>query len=91
MERMVLTKRGRHLYKKRGQTVEPVFGQIKSARGCDRFLRRGKAACDREWTVLCTTHNLLKLWRSGKAIWTGRRRGSEPRRLGWGSGKKTRG
>jgi transposase len=91
MERMVLTKRGRHLYKKRGQTVEPVFGQIKSARGCDRFLRRGKAACDREWTVRCTTHNLLKLWRSGKAIWTGRRRGSEPRRLGWGSGKKTRG
>ena len=37
MERTLLTKRGRRLYKKRGQTVEPVFGQIKSTRGCDRF------------------------------------------------------
>jgi len=76
MERTVLTKRGRRLYKKRGRTVEPVFGQIKSARGCDRFLRRGKAACDGEWTLLCATHNLLKLWRSGKAPWVGQRRGS---------------
>ena len=91
MERKLLTKRGRRLYKKRGQTVEPVFGQIKSARGCDRFMRRGKAACASEWKVFCATHNLLKLWRSGKAAWTGRRRGSEQRRLGRGTGKKTRG
>jgi transposase len=76
MERTLLTTRGRRLYKKRGQTVEPVFGQTKSARGCDRFLRRGKAACDSEWKVLCATHNLLKLWRSGKAPWVGQRRGS---------------
>jgi transposase len=91
MARTLLTTRGRRVYKKRGQTVEPVFGQIKSARGCDRFLRRGKAACDGEWKMLCATHNLLKLWRSGKAAWTGRRRGSEPRQLSRGSGKKTRG
>lgn len=83
MERTLLTKRG--------QTVEPVFGQIKRTRGCDRFMRRGRQACDGEWKLLCATHNLLKLWRSGKAAWTGRRRGSEPRRLGRGSGKKTRG
>ena len=73
MERTLLTKRGRRLYKTRGQTVEPVFGQIKSARGCDRFMRRGKAACDSEWKVLCATHNLLKLWRSGKATWASRK------------------
>ena len=91
MERTLLTKRGRRLYKKRGQTVEPVFGQIKSVRGCDRFLRRGKAACDSEWKVLCTTHNLLKLWRSGKAVWTGRRRGNDQRRLGRGPEMKTGG
>jgi len=63
MERKLLTKRGRALYTKRSQTVEPVFGQIKDARGCDRFLRRGKSACDSEWKLLCATHNLLKLWR----------------------------
>ena len=89
MERTLLTKRGRALYKKRGQTGEPVFGQIKSARGCDRCLRRGQAACASEWKVLCATHNLLKLWRSGKAAWAGRRRGSEQRRLGRGNGKTT--
>ena len=88
MERTLLTTRGRRLYKKRGQTVEPVFGQIKCTRGCARFMRRGKAACDSEWKVLCATHNLLKLWRSGKAAWAGQRRGSGQRRLGRGSGKK---
>lgn len=71
MERALLTKRGRRLYKRRGQTVEPVFGQIKTVRGCDRFMRRGEQACASEWKLLCATHNLLKLWRSGKASWVG--------------------
>jgi hypothetical protein len=67
MERKLLTKRGRALYKLRGQTVEPTFGQIKDGRGCDRFSRRGVTAADSEWSLMCATHNLLKLWRSGKA------------------------
>ena len=67
MERKLLTKRGRALYKLRGQTVEPTFGQIKDGRGCDGFMRRGVKAADSEWSLICTTHNLLKLWRSGKA------------------------
>ena len=67
MERKLLTKRGRALYKLRGQTIEPTFGQIKDGRGCDGFMRRGVKAVDSEWSLLCTTHNLLKLWRSGKA------------------------
>lgn len=66
MERKLLTRRGRKLYRIRGQTVEPAFGQIKSARGIDGFMRRGQSACDSEWKVITATHNLLKLWRSGK-------------------------
>ena len=67
MERKLLTKRGRRLYKQRSQMIEPVFGQIKACRGIDRFQRRGLAHCQSEWKVICGTHNLLKLWRSGKA------------------------
>lgn len=66
MERKLLTKRGRALYKKRGQMVEPVFGQIKTCRGIYKFMRRGVEACAQEWKLICGTHNLLKLWRSGK-------------------------
>jgi hypothetical protein len=69
MERKLLTERGRQLYKLRGQTVEPVFGQIKDVRGFDRFMQRGVAACRGEWSLICATHNLLKLWRSSKACW----------------------
>lgn len=89
MERVLLTKRGRRLYKKRGQTVEPVFGQIKSVRGCDGFMRRGTAACTSEWKLLCATHNLLKLWRNGQVGWIRRRTGRVPQRFGRRSGKKT--
>jgi transposase len=69
MERKLLTERGRELYKIRGQTVEPVFGQIKDVRGFDRFMQRGIEACRGEWSLVCATHNLLKLWRSKKACW----------------------
>ena len=65
MERKLLTKRGKGLYKLRGQTVEPVFGQIKS-RGGDSFMRRGLEAVRNEWRLICAAHNLLKLFRSGE-------------------------
>jgi transposase len=54
---------GKASYAKRKETVEPVFGQIKDGRGARRLLRRGLAACQAEWKLLCGTHNLLKLWR----------------------------
>jgi hypothetical protein len=60
MERKLLTKRGRTLYKKRGQIVEPVFGQIKTCRGILKFMRRGFEVCAQEWKLICATHNLLK-------------------------------
>jgi len=69
MERKLLGERGRALYKVRGQTVEPVFGQIKDVRGVGRFMQRGLAACRSEWSLICATHNMLKLWRSGLACW----------------------
>jgi transposase len=69
MERKLLTKRGRALYRLRSQTIEPIFGQIKAVRGCDRFMRRGHEAARSEWRLICGAHNLLKLFRSGKARW----------------------
>ena len=69
MERKLLTKRGRSLYKKRGVLVEPVFGQVKEGQGFRRFMRRGLGAAQSEWSLAGTTHNLLKLWRSGQAPW----------------------
>jgi transposase len=48
-------------YRLRKQVVEPVFGQIKQARGFRQFLRRGLAAAQSEWSLICTVHNLVKL------------------------------
>jgi len=48
-------------YRLRKQTVEPVFGQIKHARGFRQFLLRGRAKVAAEWAMICTVHNLLKL------------------------------
>jgi len=48
--------------------VEPVFGQVKGARGFRRFLLRGLAKIGGEWCLVCLTHNLLKLWRYGCAL-----------------------
>ncbi|MEK7814708.1 MAG: IS1182 family transposase [Chloroflexota bacterium] len=69
MERKLLTKRGRTLYKKRGVLVEPVFGQVKEGQAFRRFMRRGLQAASSEAVLIGTTHNLLKLWRSGQAPW----------------------
>lgn len=61
MRDRLTTAQGKQTYKLRKQTVEPVFGQIKSARNFRQFLRRGQTAVASEWSVLCTAHNLLKL------------------------------
>ena len=56
-------RRGGHRsrYRLRKQTVEPVFGQIKQARGFRQFLLRGIRKVSGEWSLICTVHNLLKL------------------------------
>jgi transposase len=51
----------RSRYRLRKQIVEPVFGQIKQARGFRQFLLRGIEKVTAEWALLCTAHNLTKL------------------------------
>lgn len=64
MRRTLRTTRGRRLYARRKAIVEPVFGQIKQGRGYRQFLLRGLRQVRGEWALICTTHNLLKLWRA---------------------------
>lgn len=63
MRRLLTTKKGKKLYAKRKETVEPVFGQIKEERGFRRFLLRGLEKVKAEWQLICASHNLLKLYR----------------------------
>ena len=54
-------------YRLRKQVVEPVFGQIKQARGFRQFLLRGVEKVRAEWAMICTAHNLLKLFNLANA------------------------
>lgn len=54
----------RSRYRLRKQVVEPVFGQIKQARGFRQFLLRGREKVTQEWALICTAHNLAKLCRA---------------------------
>src|ERR687897_716759 len=51
----------RSRYRLRKQTVEPVIGQIKHARGFRQFLLRGFLKVKAEWALVCPAHNLAKL------------------------------
>jgi transposase/IS5 family transposase len=75
MARKLRTQRGRAIYARRKAIVEPVFGQIKEARGFRRFSLRGLAKARAEWQLVCAVHNLGKLFRSAHAS-------SEPGRPG---------
>ena len=66
MRRKLQTRRGRQRYALRMETVEPVFGQIKAGRGFRQFLMRGLEKIQGEWSLICTGHNLLKLFRLGR-------------------------
>jgi hypothetical protein len=63
MDRKLRTKKGRKIYSRRKCIVEPVFGQIKQARGFRQFLLRGLEKVRGEWQLICLTHNVLKLYR----------------------------
>ena len=67
MTRRLRTERARAVYARRKVIVEPVFGQIKAARGIREFLLRGLAKVRGEWSLIAMTHNLLKLWRASAA------------------------
>ena len=68
MAAKVRTPAGKALYARRKVIVEPVFGQIKEARGFRRFLLRGLEHIRGEWRLVCLTHNLLKMWRYGRML-----------------------
>lgn len=63
MQEKVRSEEGRKIYRKRKQTVEPVFGIIKTVIGMDQFLRRGFEAVNEEWNLVCTAYNMKRLWR----------------------------
>jgi len=67
MKRKLLTRAGLAIYSRRKTTVEPVFGQIKQARGLRQFLLRGIEKARAEWSLICLTHNLLKPYRAAAA------------------------
>lgn len=56
------TKQGREMYRKRGQTVEPVFGIIKTAMKFTGFLLRGLAKVTGEWNLVSLSYNFKRLW-----------------------------
>jgi len=65
MARKLRTREGQAIYKMRKAIVEPVFGQIKFARGTRQFLLRGLEKVSGEWALICAGHNFLKLFSSG--------------------------
>jgi len=65
MQRKMNSEEGQSLYRKRKAIVEPVFGHIKSILGFRQFSCRGYSKASHEWSLVCTVHNLLKLFRYG--------------------------
>jgi transposase len=63
MAEKLKTKEGREIYKKRKETVEPVFGIIKSAMGFRQFLLRGLEKVSTEWELVKAAYNFKKLHR----------------------------
>jgi len=63
MARKLRTAKGRATYAQRKGIIEPIFGQLKQVLGFRQFSLRGLTAMRGEWRLMCTVHNLLKLWR----------------------------
>jgi IS5 family transposase len=68
MREKLKTESGRAVYKQRKMIVEPVFGQVKEVRGFRRFSFRGLLKNEAEWSLICLTHNLLKLFRGKSCL-----------------------
>ena len=68
MDRKLRSKAGQTVYALRKTIVEPVFGQINGSRRLDRFRLRGLEKVNGEWSLMATTHNILKLFRAKVAL-----------------------
>ena len=62
------TQEGKELYRQRKQTIEPVFGIIKSTMGFRQFMLRGKAKANLEWTLVTLSYNLKRLFHMGAQL-----------------------
>lgn len=63
MRQLLDSDRGSVIYKKRKQTIEPVFGIIKETLGFRRFLLRGENKASKEWMLVCIGYNLKRLFK----------------------------
>jgi hypothetical protein len=63
MARKLETKRGKDIYNKRKETVEPVFGIIKSVIGFRQFMMRGIEKVNTEWLLVRVAYNTKRLHR----------------------------
>ena len=68
MKAKIDTPEGRRTYSKRLGIVEPVFGNIRSQKGMDRFTLRSKKKVNIQWTLYCMVHNLEKIGKYGKGM-----------------------
>jgi len=71
MARKLRTVKGRTTYAQRKGIIEPIFGQLKQVLGFRQFSLRGLVAMRGEWRLMCTVHNLLKLWRHAQVAEAG--------------------
>lgn len=65
MKRKIDSVKGRLIYNRRLATAEPVFGNICSTLGLNRFTLRGKRKVNSQWLLYCIVHNLFKVHRYG--------------------------
>lgn len=71
MAHRLKTEVGKALYKLRKQTVEPVFGIIKEVMGFRRFTLRGREKVSLEWTLVCVSYNLKRMFTLKNLVPTG--------------------
>lgn len=66
MKQKIDSPMGRHIYSQRLGTVEPVFGNLESNKGLNRFTLRGKSKVNAQWMMYCMVHNLEKIATQGQ-------------------------
>jgi hypothetical protein len=65
MMKKIDTEEGRKIYSQRMKIVEPVFGNIRWAKGLSRFTLRSKRKVNVQWLLNCTVHNIEKILNFG--------------------------
>ncbi|MCP4255554.1 MAG: IS1182 family transposase, partial [Candidatus Scalindua sp.] len=68
MKRRVDSNKGKEIYSHRMSVVEPVFGNIGTNKGLNRFSLRGKEKVNGQWKLYCMIQNIEKLMRYGNMV-----------------------